>query len=92
MSATTIPEFAVIEVPGCGMRLRAMRDPAGWSVSGWRRTKGTRVMVMFASADGAPTFSEIAGQHHVIVDRAYVALPATSSRKLRDFITEVEGK
>ncbi|XNX69792.1 hypothetical protein ACL5HQ_13875 [Stenotrophomonas maltophilia] len=45
MSAAA-PSLPVIEVPGCGMRLRVMKDPAGWSVSGWRRTKGATAMAV----------------------------------------------
>ncbi|MGS7841824.1 hypothetical protein [Stenotrophomonas forensis] len=90
MSATTA-SFAVIEVPGCGMRLRVMKDPAGWSVSGWRRTKGAMAMVVFASTESAPTFSDTAGQHHVIAGRAYIALPPESRTKLQAFVTATEG-
>ncbi len=86
MSAPTAPSFAVIEVPGCGMRLRAMKDEGGWSISGWRRTQGAKAMVMFAAADTAPTFSETAGQHHVIAGRTYIAVPPASRKKLQDFI------
>lgn len=58
------PNFAIIEVRGCGMRLRAMKDEGGWRISGWRRTQGAKAMVMFAAADTTPTFRETAGQHH----------------------------
>lgn len=85
------PSFAIIEVPGCGMRLRAMKDEGGWSISGWRRTQGAKAMVMFAAADTAPTFSEIAGQHHVIAGRTYIALPPASQKKLQAFIASAEG-
>jgi len=90
MSAPTAPSFAVIEVPGCGMRLRAMKDEGGWSISGWRRTQGAKAMVLFAAADTAPTFSENAGQHHVIAGRTYFALPPASQKKLQTFIASIE--
>lgn len=91
MSAPTAPSFAIIEVPGCGMRLRAMKDEGGWSVSGWRRTHGAKAMVMFAAADAAPTFSETAGQHHVIAGRTYIAVPPASRKMLQAFIASTEG-
>lgn len=91
MSAPTAPSFAIIEVPGCGMHLRAMKDEGGWSVSGWRRTHGAKAMVMFAAADAAPTFSETAGQHHVIAGRTYIAVPTASRKKLQAFIASTEG-
>ena len=90
MSAAT-PSLPVIEVPGCGMRLRVMKDPAGWSVSGWRRTKGATAMAVYVSTDSAPTFMETAGQHHVIAGRTYIALPPASQKKLRAFIASTEG-
>ncbi|MGG6341510.1 hypothetical protein ACQ5SB_20570 [Stenotrophomonas geniculata] len=91
MSAPTAPSFAIIEVPGCGMRLRAMKDEGGWSISGWRRAQGAKAMVMFAAADTTPTFSETAGQHHVIAGRTYIALPPASQKKLQAFIASTEG-
>lgn len=91
MSAPTIPSFAIIEVPGCGMRLRGMKDEGGWSVSGWRRSHGAKAMVMFTAADTAPTFSETAGQHHVIAGRTYIAVPPASRKKLQAFIASTEG-
>lgn len=91
MSASTTPTLAIIEVPGCGMRLRAMKDEGGWSISGWRRTRGAKAMVMFAAADTAPTFSETAGQHHVIAGRTYIAVPPGSRNKLQAFIASTEA-
>lgn len=85
------PCLPVIEVPGCGMRLRVMKDPAGWSMSGWRRAKGTAAMVVYVSADSAPTFMETAGQHHVIAGRTYIAVPPASRKKLQAFIASTEG-
>jgi len=91
MSASTAPSFAIIEVPGYGMRLRAMKDEGGWSISGWRRTQGAKAMVMFAAADTTPTFSETAGQHHVTAGRTYIAVPPASRKKLQAFIASTEG-
>lgn len=85
------PSLPVIEVAGCGMRLRVMKDPAGWSVSGWRRTKGATAMSVYVSTDSAPTFTETAGQHHVIAGRTYIALPAASQKKLQAFIASTQG-
>lgn len=85
------PSFSIIEVPGCGMRLRAMKDEGGWSISDWRRIQGAKAMVMFAAADAAPTFSETAGQHHVIAGRTYIALPPASRKKLQTFIASSEA-
>lgn len=90
MSAAA-PSLPIIEVPACGMRLRLMKGPAGWSVSGWRRAKGSMAMVVFVSADSAPTFMETAGQHHVIAGRTYIALPPASQKKLQAFIASTEG-
>ncbi|MBH1555830.1 hypothetical protein I5U56_06550 [Stenotrophomonas maltophilia] len=72
------------------MRLRVMKDPAGWSVSGWRRAKGTTAMVAYVSAESVPAFMETAGQHHVIVGRTYFALPPASQKKLQTFIASIE--
>ncbi|HGM4887649.1 TPA: hypothetical protein ACKPX2_000633 [Stenotrophomonas maltophilia] len=90
MSAAA-PSVPVIEVPGCGMHLRVMKDPAGWSVSGWRRAKGTVAMVVYVSAESAPTFMETAGQHHVIAGRTYIAVPPASRKRLQAFISSTEG-
>jgi len=84
------PGVPVIEVAGCGMRLRVMKDPAGWSVSGWRRAKGTTAMVAYVSSESVPVFMETAGQHHVIAGRTYFALPPASQKKLQTFITSIE--
>lgn len=73
------------------MRLHAMKDEGGWNVSGWRRTHGAKATVMFAVADTAPTFSETAGQHHVIAGRTYIAVPPASQKKLQAFIASTEG-
>lgn len=73
------------------MRLHAMKDEGGWNVSGWRRTHGAKAMVMFAVADTAPTFSETAGQHHVIAGRTYIAVPPASQKRLQAFIASTEG-
>ncbi|CAM4171212.1 hypothetical protein [Stenotrophomonas lactitubi] len=91
MSAAATPSFAIIEVPGYGMRLRAMKDEGGWSISGWRRTQGRKAMVMFAATDAAPTFSETAGQHCVVAGRTYISLPTASQKKLQAFIASTEG-
>ncbi len=85
------PSFAIIEVPGCGMRLRAVKDEGSRSISGWRRTQGAKAMVMFAAADTTPTFNETAGQHHVIAGRTYIAVPPASRKKLQKFITSAEA-
>ena len=90
MSAAA-PSLPVIEVAGCGMRLRVMKDPAGWSVSGWRRTKGATAMAVYVSTDSAPTFMETAGQHHVIAGGTYIALPPASQKKIQAFIASTEG-
>lgn len=89
--STAAPSLPVIEVAGCGMRLRVMKDPAGWSVSGWRRTKGAATMFVYVSADSAPTFMETAGQHHVIAGRTYIAVPPASRKKLQAFIASTES-
>ncbi len=85
------PGVPVIEVTGCGMRLRVMKDPAGWSVSGWHRAKGTTAMVAYVSSESVPVFMETAGQHHVIAGRTYFALPPASQKKLQKFIASIEG-
>ncbi len=91
MSAHPVPGFAIIEVPGYGMRLRAMKDEGGWHISGWRRTQGKKAMVMFAATDAAPTFTEDDGDPCVVAGRTYISLPAASQKKLQAFIASIEG-
>lgn len=97
MSApATVPtpaEFAVITVPGFGMRVRIQFDGRLWRVTGRKRIEGADRTVLFCSNDARrPVFEELHGDFFEInCGGTWLSVPEKSYRKLQAFVASIEG-
>lgn len=96
MSApATVPtpaEFAVITVPGFGMRVRIQFDGTGWYVTGRKWIGGLDQTILFCSYDGRPPeFPDRVDEFEINLGGTWLKLPQRRFLKLQTFVASVKG-